>query len=71
LQNIADELGLLRAGPRDIIEIHNFAIRALFEKYNLPRRQVYLEEGRLLLLEMMGDLVKYYRINFFRQIRDE
>jgi response regulator RpfG family c-di-GMP phosphodiesterase len=70
LQNMANELGILGAGPRDVIEIHNFAIRTLFEKYTLPRRQVYLEEGRLTVLELMGDLAMYYRSIYFKQSRD-
>jgi YesN/AraC family two-component response regulator len=61
LKNLAADLCLLRAGPRDVVAIHNTALQAAFEKYKLPRRQVYVEEGRLLLLELMGSLVHAYR----------
>ena len=61
LKNLAIDLCLLRAGPRDVVDIHHSAIQDIFEKYQLPRRQVYVEEGRLLLLELMGSLVHAYR----------
>jgi len=61
LKKLANELGLMRSGPRDVIEIHHSALMFLFEKYHLPRRQAYITEGRLLALELMGDLVQYYR----------
>lgn len=66
LKAISTELGLSRSGPRDVIELHSQSLRALFEQYPLPRRQVYLEEGRLLVLELMGNLAQYYRVNFPR-----
>ena len=63
LKKISNDLGALRAGPRDVIEIHYSALMAIFEKYHLPRRQVYISEGRLLVLELMGNLVQFYRSN--------
>lgn len=63
LKEIANELGQVRAGPRDVIELHHSALMAVFEKYHLPRRQVYVTEGRLLVLELMGYLVQFYRRN--------
>ena len=71
LKDIANELGQLRAGPRDIIELHHLALQSIFEKYNLPRRQVYLDEGRLLVLELMGNLVQYYRSYYPWPVRKE
>ena len=61
LKSIANDLGMLRASPRDVIELHHMALQLIFDKHNLPRRQVYLDEGRLLALELMGNLVHYYR----------
>lgn len=61
LKTLASALSLLRAGPRDVVDVHNTAIQAAFQKYKLPRRQVYFEEGRLLLLELMGNLAQAYR----------
>lgn len=66
LKAISTELGFMRSGPRDVIELHSQSLRAIYEQYPLPRRQVYLEEGRLLVLELMGDLVQFYRVNFSR-----
>ncbi|MEI7849111.1 MAG: response regulator [Chloroflexota bacterium] len=61
LKTMANEFGFLRAGPRDVIEVHHAALMASFEKHPLPRRQVYITVSRLLVLELMGNLVQYYR----------
>ena len=70
LKTMSNELGFMRAGPRDVVELHNQGIKAIFELYLLPRRQVYLEEGRLLILELMGNLVQFYRANISRQVKE-
>lgn len=57
----ADELGFLRAGPRDVVDIHTTAIRRLSRGARAERVRHYVAEGRLLIVELMGDLVSYYR----------
>jgi hypothetical protein len=61
LHGIADRLGLLGAGPRDIIELHKAAITDRLEGQPIRRARVYVEEGRLILLQIMGFLASFYR----------
>jgi DNA-binding NarL/FixJ family response regulator len=58
---IADQLGFLRAGPRDVVEIHGVALKRRMAASRSTRSQVYIDEGRMLALELMGDLVSFYR----------
>ena len=61
LSLLARELGLVKAGPRDVIDIHAVTLRAK-TKGALPQKaDVYAEEGRLMLLELMGHLLSHYR----------
>ncbi len=57
----ADRLGLLSAGPRDVIEIHKAAINPRLEEKSTTKIRAYVDEGRLLMLEVMGYLVSFYR----------
>lgn len=61
LRTIAEQLGALKAGPRDLIDIHITALKEKGSSSNPVRAQAYAEEGRLLTLELMGNLVSYYR----------
>jgi len=62
LQDIAEELVFLKAGPRDVVEVH---VAALKEKtgsaVNNARAQAYIEEARVMVLQLMGHLVSHYR----------
>ena len=61
LRQLAVELGFLCASPRDAIDIHTAALKA--KTINVPwkKAQAYREEGRLTVLELMGNLTGYYR----------
>lgn len=61
LRELADELGFLRAGPRDVVELHTVALRGRIEQATPQRSQAYVEEARVAILELMGHLVAYYR----------
>jgi DNA-binding NarL/FixJ family response regulator len=61
LRFMAERVGFLNAGPRDIIEVHATAIKRKLNGQSPPRSQIYLEEGRLIVLELMGHLVSFYR----------
>ena len=61
LYNIAEELGYLRAGPRDVVELHSSALKRKTGVVSHVKAQAYVEEGRVTLLELMGHLVSYYR----------
>jgi response regulator RpfG family c-di-GMP phosphodiesterase len=61
LHDLADELGALSAGPRDIIDLHVQALKERMSYASREQSMALAEEGRLLVLELMGHLVTYYR----------
>lgn len=61
LRNLAQQLGLHRAVPRDVLELHLTALKAKTSAASPARAQAYAEEGRILVLELMGYLAAYYR----------
>ena len=61
LQKVASEVAELRAGPRDVVDLHATAMKKREAEQGAQRMQVYAMEGRLRLLELMGHLVTYYR----------
>jgi len=69
LRELANELGLLRARPRDVVDVHVHAMRRKLAAASRQKAQIYLEEGRLMLVELMGYLASYYR-NYCVDSRD-
>jgi hypothetical protein len=61
LREVAEQLGLLKAGPRDVVEIHMTALKQKISGLNALKAQAYADEGRLIVLELMGYLASYYR----------
>ncbi|MBV8719486.1 MAG: response regulator [Chloroflexi bacterium] len=61
LHDLADELGALSAGPRDVIDLHVQALKERMAHASRDQTSALAEEGRLLVLELMGDMVTYYR----------
>jgi hypothetical protein len=61
LRFIAEHLGFLKAGPRAIVELHRTSLKKMISNVPPQKAQAYMEEGRLMVLELMGDLVTYYR----------
>lgn len=59
-RQLGEALGAHEAAPRDVIEVHLAAIRAASADAPAARQQAYLEEGRLLALELMGHLAACY-----------
>jgi len=53
-------LGALNAGPRDVIDIHKAALSAKLLRLTPRKRTPLLEESRLLILKVMGELARYY-----------
>ena len=58
----ATRLGRLRATPRDVVEIHTQALRERLKSATPQKTTAYIEEGRLLVLEVMGQLASFYRV---------
>jgi DNA-binding NarL/FixJ family response regulator len=61
LRALAYSLGELNAGPRDVIELHTAALGQKMHSDNPARVRGYVDEGKMLVLELMGYLVSYYR----------
>lgn len=61
LHGLADHLGGPNAGPRDVIEIHKAALSHKLQSPFATDTNASIEEGSLLLLQLLGHLVSYYR----------
>ncbi len=60
-RELAVQIGQASATPRDVIDIHLAALQARSHNATQQRIQAYLEEGRILVLAVMGHLASYYR----------
>ena len=70
LQSIAERIGFLRAGPRDVVEIHSTALKKKTTATTPQKAQAYVEEGRVMVLKLMGYLVSFYH-NYSLSARKE
>lgn len=61
LENLAKQIGFLKASPRDVIDIHTTALKIKTDKTNYTKAKAYAEEGRIMVLELMGYLTSFYR----------
>ena len=61
LRGLAERLGDLGAGPREVTAVHAHALREAVRGVSAAKLQALLSEGRLLALELMGNLAGYYR----------
>jgi hypothetical protein len=61
LEALAEQLCVLRAGPRDVVEVHTAALRRCLEPIAAAKQYVFLEESRITLVEVMGYLLSHYR----------
>lgn len=70
-EKLADEMGYYRIHPRDLVKIHVETLRIKQESTpSVARMQVYMDEGRMLLLELMGYLTAYYRRYMTMQLHE-
>ncbi|HEY9758138.1 MAG TPA: response regulator [Oculatellaceae cyanobacterium] len=61
LRILAEQLGELHAGPKDVIDIHSSAVRQLSKKMTKVKERALNDEGRVMLVHLMGYLSLYYR----------
>lgn len=61
LVKLAASLGALHAGPRDVLDVHVTATRQREQELDDTGARALIQEGRFLVLELMGHLVSYYR----------
>jgi PAS domain S-box-containing protein len=61
VKRLAQKISGLNGGPRDVIDIYSSAIRgSAIEQYS-PKAQKWFEEGRIVLIETLGQLVSIYQ----------
>jgi PAS domain S-box-containing protein len=65
--DFSDRIGELGCGPRDVVDIHLNAVTEKSKNTNPKRTRAYTLEGRLLALEVMGNLVDYYRLMKYKK----
>ena len=58
---LANDLGSINAAPRDVIDIYLSAIRTKSQIIGPKKLSYYNSEARLVVLELMGHLVSFYR----------
>ncbi|RRR77920.1 MAG: response regulator [Candidatus Viridilinea halotolerans] len=61
LRALSERLGALWASPRDAVEMHTTALKQCITDVSVARQSVCVEEARLLLPELMGNLIVFYR----------
>jgi signal transduction histidine kinase len=61
LRELGERLGDLGAGPREVTEVHARALKVAVRGVTAAKTQALLAEGRLLALELMGNLASFYR----------
>lgn len=61
LHDLSQQLGLLNAGPRDVIELYAASVKQKLGTANSARSKAFAHSAQVLALELMGYLVSYYR----------
>ena len=61
LRVMAEEIGRQEAGPRDVVHVHSSALKRKVPSATEGKAQACIEEGRLMVLELMGYLATFYR----------
>ena len=61
INSLADIIGDYGGGPQDVVDIHLLSVVEKTANVHPKRARAYSIEGRLLALEVMGNLVDYYR----------
>jgi len=62
LRLMAEEIGGLKAGPKDVIDIYSAALRKKkSDKLTSRKAMAYADEGKLMIIQLMGFLVSFYR----------
>ncbi|MBX3082730.1 MAG: response regulator [Anaerolineae bacterium] len=61
LRELAEAMGTMRLSPRDLVEIHQTVLNTKNVNITPEKADTYVEEGRLMIFELMGHLSSYYR----------
>ena len=71
IKALAEQLGFLGSGPRDVIAIHTEALRVVGERVPASDERLIAIESRLVVLELMGYLVSFYRRYYWNRPEKE
>ena len=63
LAHLGERLSRWNSSPRDLVELHSVVIKEKLQMASPLKGRAYLEEGRLLIVELMGYLAAAYRMN--------
>jgi len=69
LWTMSEKLGFIKAGPRDVIDIFVTALENKSKDANMEKIKVFMEEGRILMIQLMGHLISFYR-NYYVQYQN-
>lgn len=61
IEEIARRLGVLNAGPRDVLELHAVTLEIQEQELARPEFRALRERGQVVLLELMSALAAHYR----------
>ncbi len=61
LQALAEQIGFLNGGPRDIIDLHSEGLKELLTTVQGLKAQALTDEARLMLVKLLCYLAAYYR----------
>lgn len=65
LYKLSENLGFLNAGAKDIMDIHLSCLKTKIAQTSLKQQKIILEESRILLIGIMGNLINHYRRKSF------
>lgn len=66
LEALGNRMGFLKASPRDVLEVHCLALKARTDRVTVEKASLFIEEGRLTVLQLMGYLAACYRNYYTR-----
>ncbi len=61
IRDFASKLGLLGCGPKELVRIHRNVLEKLVQDKTTMREESLTNESRYMLLQVMGELLLYYR----------
>jgi PAS domain S-box-containing protein len=61
IKELSNNLGFLKVSPKDVIDIHKKVLLTISNNNNSKKAVIYREEARIILIELMGYLISYYR----------
>ncbi|NTW50180.1 MAG: hypothetical protein HGB19_10720, partial [Chlorobiales bacterium] len=61
ISTLSEKMGALNAGPRDVVEVYLATLKNKSITASPAEMTAYVDEAKLLVLELMGHLVSFYR----------